>query len=314
MTVRSLLTRGYDTLFYAEVQTPLLDAVVLLAHAMQVAKEKLLASLPDEAAPEVEERFRGFIDLRCAGVPVSYIRRVKEFYGLEFYVDERVLVPRPDTEVLVEKVLQVVRADPRLRRVHDACTGSGCIAICLKHSAPELEMSASDISASALEVAAMNAERILGFPLPSFASDLLDSVPGSFDLIASNPPYLRDDEVEGLRKLGWREPELALAGGRDGTALAQRLIRAAPARLRPGGWLMLEAAPQQITKLFALMDQAGFHTIDVEKDLAGSSRVIAGRLPGGSAEPTALLADQRDPAARTASPADVRGETGAVNG
>jgi release factor glutamine methyltransferase len=295
MTVRSLLTQGYDTLFYAELQTPLLDAVVLLAHAMQVPKEKLLASLPDEAPSEVEERFRGFIDLRCAGVPVSYIRRVKEFYGLEFYVDERVLVPRPDTEVLVEKVLQVVRADPRLRRIHDACTGSGCIAVSLKHAAPGLEMSASDISASALEVAAMNAERILGSPLPSFASDLLDSVPGSFDLIASNPPYLRDDEVEGLRKLGWREPELALAGGRDGTTLAQRLIRAAPSRLHPGGWLMLEAAPQQINKLFALMDQAGFHTIDVEKDLAGSSRVIAGRLAGGAREPSALLAEREGP-------------------
>ena len=89
---------------------------------------------------------------------------------------------------------------------------------------------------------------------------------------------LRDDEVTDLRKLGWREPELALAGGRDGTALAERLIRTAPSRLHPRGWLVLEAAPLQINKLFALMDQAGFHTIDVEKDLAGSNRVIAGRL------------------------------------
>ena len=293
MTVRSLLTQGYDTLFYAEVQTPLLDAVVLLGHAMGTTKEKLLAALPDEAATEVEERFRAFVDLRCSGVPVSYIRRVKEFYGLEFYVDERVLVPRPDTEVLVEKVLQVVRADPGLRRVLDVCTGSGCIAVSVKHSAPGLELSASDISGDALEVAALNAERILGSRLPSFASDLLDSVPGSFDLIASNPPYLRDDEVEGLRKLKWREPELALAGGGDGTALARRLIRAAPARLSPGGWLMLEAAPQQINKLYALMDQAGFRTIDVEKDLAGSSRVIAGRLPAAARGPSAFLADDR---------------------
>jgi release factor glutamine methyltransferase len=189
-----------------------------------------------------------------------------------------VLVPRPDTEVLVEKILQVARADPRLRHVHDACTGSGCIGIAVKHAAPGLEVSASDISTAALEVAAVNAGRLLGGRLPSFHSDLLDSVPGTFDLIASNPPYLRDDEVADLRKLGWREPELALAGGRDGTALAGRLIRAAPPRLNPGGWLVLEAAPRQINKLFALMDQAGFHTIDVEKDLAGSSRVIAGRL------------------------------------
>jgi release factor glutamine methyltransferase len=281
MTVRSLLTQGYDTLFFAEVQTPFLDAVVLLSHAMETTKEKLLASLPDEAPPGGETRFRDFLDQRCAGVPVSYIRRAKEFFGLDFYVDERVLVPRPDTEILVEKILQCIRADPRLRRVHDACTGSGCVGIALKRTAPDLEVSASDISERALEVAAMNADRLLGAggsDFGTFRSDLLESVPGTFDIIASNPPYLRDDEVSDLRKLGWREPELALAGGKDGTVLAQRLIRSAPSRLRTGGWLVLEAAPLQITRLFAFMDQAGFHSIDVENDLAGSNRVIAGRL------------------------------------
>jgi len=123
MTARSLLAQGYDTLFFAEVDSPLLDALVLLAHALATTKERLLASLPDAVSPEAEERYRGLIDRRCEGIPVSYLRRIKEFYGLEFYVDERVLVPRPDTEVLVEKVLGVVRGDPRLRRVHDACTG-----------------------------------------------------------------------------------------------------------------------------------------------------------------------------------------------
>ncbi len=297
MTVRALLTQGYNTLFFAEVQTPLLDAVVLLAHAMDSTKETVLASLPEEAPADAEARYRGFLDLRCAGVPVSYIRKTKEFYGLEFFVDERVLVPRPDTEVLVEKILQVTRADPRVRRIHDACTGSGCVGISVKHASPGLEVSASDISEEALEVSAINSVRLLGAALPSFRSDLLAEVPGRFDLISSNPPYLRDDEVADLRKLGWREPELALAGGRDGTALAERLIRAAPERLAPGGWLMLEAAPLQFNKLFALMDQAGFHSIDVEKDLAGSSRVIAGRLPVGSHVPSALLAEGNPEAA-----------------
>src|SRR5208337_2364138 len=162
MTARSLLTQGYETLFYAEVQTPFLDALVLLAHAMETTKERLLASLPDEVPSGVEVSFRSFLDLRCSGVPVSYIRRTKEFYGLDFYVDERVLVPRPDTEVLVEKILWIVRSDPRLRRVLDACTGSGCIGISVKHTAPGLEVSTSDISTPALEVAALNADRILG--------------------------------------------------------------------------------------------------------------------------------------------------------
>jgi len=278
MTARSLLAQGYDTLFFAEMDTPLLDAMVLLAHALDITKERLLASLPDPVSDEAAERYRAFVDRRCAGTPVSYIRRVKEFYGLDFYVDERVLVPRPDTEVLVEKVLQVVAADPRLRRVHDACTGSGCVAVALKRTAPGLEVSVSDISAPALEVAVMNAGRLLGGGIPSFHSDILADVPGTFDVIASNPPYLRDDEVAAMRKLGLPEPELALRGGTDGTELARRLIRDAPSRLVPGGWLILEADPKQFNKLFAFMDQAGFHSIDVEKDLAGHDRVIAGRL------------------------------------
>ena len=290
MTVRSLLAQGYDTLFFAEVEAPLLDALVLLAYACDTTKEKLLAALPDPVDPGVQERFRGLVDRRCQGTPVSYIRRVKEFYGLDFYVDERVLVPRPDTEVLVEKVLQLVRSDPRLRRVHDACTGSGCVGISVKLTVPDLEVSASDISADALEVAAMNARRILGGELATFLSDLLEGVPGPFDVIAGNPPYLKDAEVRDMRALGWPEPELALRGGTDGTQLLARLIRSAPRLLAPGGWLLLEAAPPQFNRLYALMDQAGFHTIDIEKDLAGSNRVIAGRLSrSASGPPLALL-------------------------
>jgi release factor glutamine methyltransferase len=281
MTVRSLLTQGYDTLFYAEVDTPLLDALVLLAHAMGVTKEKLLAALPEPVEADAEERFRGLVGRRAGGMPVSYLRGVKEFYGLEFRVDQRVLVPRPDTEVLVEKALRIVRGDPSLRRVHDACAGSGCVGIALKHASPDLEVSASDISGPALEVLGENARALLGRELPCWRSDLLASVPGTFDVITANPPYLRDDEVADMRKLGWPEPELALAGGADGTTLAAALISEAPGKLARGGWILLEAAPPQFTRLYALMDQAGFHSIDVEKDLAGNDRVIAGRLGPG---------------------------------
>ena len=281
MTVRTLLRQGYDKLFFAEVETPLLDALLLLAFSMNTTKEKILASLPEEVGSDVESGFLALVDRRCSGTPVSYIRRVKEFYGLEFYVDERVLVPRPDTEALVEKVLQVVRADPRLRRVHDACAGSGCIGIALQSVLPVLEVSASDLSAEAGEVLGLNAEKLLGRRMQFFLSDLLEVVPGPFDVITANPPYLRDDEVEDMRKLNWPEPEVALRGGRDGTSIAGRLIRDAPRKLSPSGWLVLEAAPRQFNKLYALMDQAGFHSIDVVQDLAGRDRVIAGRLDPG---------------------------------
>jgi len=286
MTVRSLLAQGYDTLFYAEVETPLLDALLLLAHAMGSSKEKLLASLPDPVGVEVEASFHALIDRRCAGTPVSYIRRSKEFYGLDFYVDERVLVPRPDTETLVEKVLDLLRAEPGLRRVHDACAGSGCVGIALQRTRPELEVSASDVSPAASEVIGLNSTRLLGRALPFFLSDLLAAVPGPFDVIAANPPYLTDEEVSGMRKIGWPEPEIALRGGTDGTAVAAGLIRSAPAKLAPGGWLALESAPAQFTRLFALMDQAGFRSLSVEKDLAGRDRVIAGWLPTPPAAPS----------------------------
>jgi release factor glutamine methyltransferase len=277
MTVRELLSLGYQTLFLAEVDTPYLDAVVLLAFAMGVAKERLMASLPDEVEAAAEERFRDFLSRRSAGIPVSYIRRAKEFYGLEFYVDERVLVPRPDTETLVERVLAISRADPRIRSIHDACTGSGCVGITLKKVAPELEVSASDISPQAAEVFRINCERILGRELPFQTADLLDSLPArSVDLVAANPPYLRDQEVDGLARIGWPEPQISLRGGREGTELAARLIRAAVGALRPAGWLVMEAAPDQFTRLFALMDQAGFRGVDVERDLAGRERVISG--------------------------------------
>jgi release factor glutamine methyltransferase len=287
MTARSLLAQGYDTLFFAEIDTPFLDAAVLLAHALSVTKEKLLASLPDEVPEEAETSYRGFIDQRCRGIPVSYVINLKEFYGLEFYVDERVLVPRPDTEVLVEKVLDVLRRDPRLSRVHDVGTGSGCIGISIKRALPRLEVSASDISDQALEVAGRNAKALLGNTLPSFRSDMLEEVPGTFDLIASNPPYLRDEEVSDMLKIGWPEPPLALRGGADGTEPAARLIREAPSRLSPGGWLVMEASPPQFTRLYALMDQAGFHSIDIVQDLGGRDRVIAGRLDRAAGGPPA---------------------------
>jgi len=178
MTVRAALEEGKSLLYYGEVETPLLDATVLLSEALGVSKERLLASLPDPLPEEPYRRFRGFLDRRLSGHPVSYIRGRKEFYSLEFLVDERVLVPRPETELLVEEALRLLPDGPprgRGFRVHDACTGSGCVAIALKHSLPELEVSASDLSRGALAVARANARRLLapGAGLRFYRTDLL---------------------------------------------------------------------------------------------------------------------------------------------
>jgi len=281
MTVGGALHRGKERLFYAEVDTPMLDATLLLSEALEVSKERLLASLPDPLEPRHWRRYRELLDQRCAGQPVSYIRRKKEFFSLEYYVDPRVLVPRPDTEVLVEEALRVLRAEAGKRRVHDACTGSGCVAIALKHALPALRISASDVSSEALAVAARNASRLLpSTRIRLFRSDLLSGLLLRCDLITANPPYLTDGEVEAMRRIGWPEPPLALRGGPDGMELIHRLVRQAPAKLRPGGILLLEADPSQMPALRRALEQRGFGEIAVAEDLAGRARVISARRRG----------------------------------
>jgi len=278
MTVGHALNQGKRLLFYAEVDTPMLDATVLLSEALETSKERLLASLPDPMDEEGLSRFLSFVDLRCAGLPVSYIRKKKEFFSLEFHVDERVLVPRPDTEILVEEALRTLKANPQAKRVHDACTGSGCVAIALKHSIPELKVSASDMSVEALQVAAHNARRLLpATRIRLYRSDLLAGIPGRYDLITANPPYLTDLEVENMRKVGWPEPELALQGGVHGTDLLHRLIRQSPRKLHSDGHLVFEAASEQMPVLQRELADQGFEEITVTPDLAGRDRVIKAR-------------------------------------
>ncbi|MCX7031863.1 MAG: peptide chain release factor N(5)-glutamine methyltransferase [Spirochaetes bacterium] len=277
-TIRALLAHGRDALVAAEVDTPMLDAAVLLAHAMGSTKERLLASLPDEADEDLARRYDGMLDERRAGRPVSYIRRLKEFWGLEFHVDEAVLVPRPDTETLVDRALFLARADAGLVRIHDACTGSGCVAIALAAELAGRVVTASDISDGAERVFELNCARLLGRQLPFFRSDLLAATPGPYDLLTANPPYLTDREADDLAKIGWPEPDLALRGGPDGTAVVGQLIREAVGRIRAGGWICLEAAAPQLNRLAALLDQAGFRAVEIEQDLGGRDRVISGRL------------------------------------
>ncbi len=293
MNVATALQQGKSRLFYAEVETPLLDATLLLSEALGKSKELLLACLPDPVEEEGLQRFQSFLQMRCSGLPVSYIRRKKEFYSLEFYVDERVLVPRPETELLVEEALTILKADSGLRRVHDACTGSGCVAIALKSCLPGLEVSASDFLPEALEVAAINIRRLLRAPdrgrfagprlrrrspIRLHRSDLLSRVPGRYDLITANPPYLSDLEAENMKKAGWPEPQIALHGGADGTDLLLRLIRQASRKLSSSGYLLLEAAAGQMKTLAGELAAQGFEEIVVVPDLAGRDRLIRGRL------------------------------------
>lgn len=276
MTYREALTAGARRL-ENKADSPYLDSVLLLSFACGLTKEQIFERYPEEISNQVSEEFLGLIDRRLSGYPVSYILKKKEFYSLEFHVDPRVLVPRPDTEILVDAAIGL-RADlPARAVVHDACTGSGCIGITLQHEVPEFDVSVSDVSPDALEVCQYNSKNILGRILPHYRSDLLDNVPGRFDLITANPPYLTSGDAGRIAESGSPEPVHALDGGPDGLAVFRRLVPQAYAKLNRGGALLLEADPEQMDDLRNLLVQKGYRTIIIYRDLAGRDRVIQGK-------------------------------------
>ena len=280
MTFRQTLLAARDRLRASD--SPYLDALVLLAHATGVKKERLLAALPEEVDEITAALFEEFLRRRISGEPVAYIRNRKEFWGLEFYVDARVLIPRPDTEILVESALALIDtiagSSGKPVAVHDACTGSGCIGISLKRERPDLAVSLSDISRDALQVAGFNSSSLLTTPLQVYESDLLAGIDGSFDIITCNPPYVEHDY---LRPSGGqsetREPLWALDGGADGYTLIPKLLEQALDRLRRNGYLVVEASPSLVPRMAAEMAGLGYRETHSINDLAGRPRVAVGR-------------------------------------
>ncbi|MFP4563489.1 MAG: peptide chain release factor N(5)-glutamine methyltransferase [Spirochaetia bacterium] len=283
MTFREALIFGKEFLASPRIETPLLDATVLLSEAAKIPKEKIYASLPDPLDGKTEELYRSFLHRRLEGYPVSYIRRKKEFYSLTFYVDERVLVPRPDTEIIVDAALEVIAAkqgtDPVT--VLDLGTGSGCIALTLHRECRsrglDARISASDVSPSAEEVFMINAKRLASEPVPFIRSDLFSAIDGCFDVIVSNPPYLTDEEVSVMEAEGWPEPALALKGGENGLDLLDKIVHRSMDFLVRNGYLLLEAHHAQMTRIEGFMGDAGYADIRRLPDLAGRERVIVGR-------------------------------------
>ena len=265
-TFRSLLTQGLDRL----------DAQMLLLHALQrpeTDRAWLLVHDADALDDAARIRLLSMAQRRLGGEPLAYITGHKEFFGLDLQVDARVLVPRPDTETLVEWALELA---PVNVRVVDLGTGSGAIALALKHSRPDLDVTAIDFSTDALAVAQANARRLQLNVLFAQGS-WLDGVGGRFDLIVSNPPYIAnaDHHLAALT----HEPLQALASGADGLVDIRTIIRQAPAHLQPGGWLLLEHGYDQAAAVRALLADAGLQEAQSRRDLAGIERCSGARLP-----------------------------------
>jgi len=272
MTLRTALLQGARLLEEAAVAAPRLTAEVLLAHATGTAREYLYAH-PERELREVEWLHYGrYLHERLKGTPTQYITKRQEFYGREFRVTPDVLIPRPETEHVVEMAIECA---PKPRRLLDAGTGSGALAVTLALETGA-EAWATDISPAAAAVAAGNAER-LGARIGIVVCDVMDAIAGaSVDLVVSNPPYVPAAQREGLQRevRDW-EPEIALFAGETGFEIYERIVADAPRVLRPGGWLVMELGFGSLERVRAML--SGWREVRVKPDLAGIPRVIAAR-------------------------------------
>jgi release factor glutamine methyltransferase len=247
---------------------------------MDLSKDRILASMPDEVAAPALEAYRALVARRASGEPVAYLVGHKEFYGRRYAVDSRVLIPRPDTELLVEVALSLLdRAGGGERwpaRCHDAFTGSGCVGITLAAERPDIHLSVSDASAGALAVCALNARAILGRGLDARIGNILSAATVPLDLITANPPYVSASFTDGMMAEGSREPRLALDGGEAGLDLYPELVAQAFALLVEGGALAVEIGEEQGPAVQEIFEDAGFGEVAVYGDLGSHDRVVSG--------------------------------------
>lgn len=273
MTLREAWNFGKKRLTAAEVPDADLDAWYLLEWCTGVSRSHYLA-YPDEIiSHDQEEQYRVSLVKRERRIPLQQITGEQEFMGLSFYVNEHVLIPRQDTEILVEETARFLKDGMQFL---DLCTGSGCILLSLLHLKPGAEGTGADLSPEALKVAEKNRER-LGAKAALIQSDLFDKIEGAFDVIVSNPPYIKRTEIETLMdEVRLHEPYMALDGHEDGLYFYRKIAEEAPKYLRAGGGLFLEIGCDQGACVAELLRQQGFTDVKVVKDLAGLDRVVEG--------------------------------------
>lgn len=261
------------------VDAPRLTAELLLGHALSCDRVRLYLDFDKPLGEPELARFRDLVRRRGDGEPTAYLVGAKHFYGRAFRVDARVLVPRPETELVLEAALAAL---PPGGRALDLCTGSGCVAISLALERPGVQVTATDISPDALAVARENASA-LGAVVELVHGDLWAPVhgPEPFDVIVSNPPYVPAKELASLPREVRREPCIALDGGEDGLSVLRRIVAGAPSRLRPGGSLCVEMHESHADVLPRLCLDSGFERAEARPDLAGLPRFTVAVMAGG---------------------------------
>ncbi|MFQ7307152.1 MAG: peptide chain release factor N(5)-glutamine methyltransferase [Mediterraneibacter sp.] len=306
MTLKTGYTEAKKLLEESGIEEASLDAWLLLEHVTGISRASYYADPDREMSPDEWRIYSELVGRRAERVPLQHITGTQEFMGLVFEVNEHVLIPRQDTEILVEQALafigsgKVPAAENSRTRILDMCTGSGCILLSVMHWAESyrqkalrragdtargvekqdiiIEGTGADISPKALAVAEKNARR-LGISAGFVESDLFGAVRGKYGMIVSNPPYIRTDEIKDLQEeVRLHDPVIALDGREDGLYYYRRIVRESRSYLEEGGALLFEIGCDQAEAVSGLMSGAGFSEITVKKDLAGLDRVVSGVL------------------------------------
>lgn len=273
MQLKETLRSAIAMLEENRVGSPRMNAEVLLMFVLGCDRAYLYAHPERELSAEESERYGEALEQRARGVPAQYITGHQEFWGLDFIVGPAVLIPRPETEHLVEAVLELCKTIERPRMV-DVGTGSGCVALALASELPRAEIHATEISAAALEIARANAARLLLTDRVTFhATDLLHGITGLFDIVASNPPYVGENEYDKVQlEVRKFEPRCAVFAGADGMDVIRRLAPQARAALKPGGFLAMEIGYSQEAAARAVLRD--WQDVRAVPDLQGIPRVI----------------------------------------
>lgn len=280
-TIEAVLRWATDDFRARGVDSPRLDAELLLGRVLSCSRIQLIADAKRALDAGELAGFRELVKRRRAREPTAYILGEREFYGRKFRVDRRVLIPRPDTETLVEVALDRTRDRSMSMRALDLCTGSGCVAITLARERRTSFFVATDVSGDALDVARENALRLGAYNVAFRRGDLFEAVDPSmrFDLVTANPPYIAEGEISGLQsEIRDYEPPGALVGGIDGLAVVRRIVIEARAHLASAGRLVLEVGFGEAATTAALLGDAGFEQVDIRRDYGRIERVVSGVL------------------------------------
>ncbi len=274
MTIKEALKKSVELLEKNNIEESILKAKIVLANLLEKPKEYLFINENEELDKKIEQDFFEKVNKLCNNIPLQYLTHIQQFYGLEFYVDDNVLIPRADTEILVEEVIKSIKDTKSDIKILDMCTGSGIIAIILAKYCKNVDITAVDKSNGALNVAIKNAKKHGVYEKIEFInSDMFENLKDRYNIIVSNPPYIESDVINTLTKDVQNEPKMALDGGKDGLDFYRNIFNNTDKFLEKAGQIFLEIGYNQRESVSKIFEEK-FKNIKCIKDLSGLDRVI----------------------------------------